>query len=149
MIGSLTNEEIEKILTENILGRLACSDDLQTYIIPVNYLYFENSILVHSRMGLKIEMMRRNPKVCFLVDEIEAMNKWKTVIIRGIYKEISDEMERYKAMNSFVEKLIHLKVSETALPPESSMRVHPRAPGNIKMVVYKIIPQEKTGRFEE
>ncbi len=148
MIGNLTSEEIEILLTNNILGRLACNDNLRNYIVPVNYLYSNKSILIHSRMGLKIEMMRKNPHVCFQVDEIENMNKWKSVIIWGLYQELTDEKEKYEAMDTFVKRMMHLKISETAKPPETSIRLHTRSPGNIEMVIYKIIPEKKTGRYE-
>ena len=149
MIGRLSPEQIEEILISNHLGRIGCKDSNQVYIVPINYVYDGNSIIAHSVYGMKIEMMRKNPNVCFQVDEIKDFMNWKSVVAWGEYKELTDERERYKAMDLFVEKTLRLKISETAIPPELfEARVHPRSPGNIKPVIYRIILTEKTGRYE-
>lgn len=149
MIGRLCSEQIEEILRSNHLGRIGCKDSEQVYIVPINYVYDGNSIIAHSVYGMKIEMMRKNPNVCFQVDEIKDFMNWKSVIAWGAYKELTDERERYKAMDLFVEKTLRLKISETAIPPELfEARVHPRSAGNIKPVIYRIFLTEKTGRYE-
>jgi nitroimidazol reductase NimA-like FMN-containing flavoprotein (pyridoxamine 5'-phosphate oxidase superfamily) len=38
MIGKLTDEQIEKVLTENILGRIGCKDCTKFYVVPINYI---------------------------------------------------------------------------------------------------------------
>jgi uncharacterized protein len=149
MIGRLCSEQIEEILSSNSLGRIGCKDSTQVYIVPINYVYDGNSIIAHSVYGMKIEMMRQNPDVCFQVDKIKDHSNWQSVIAWGEYKELTDERERYEAMKIFVERTMRLKISETAIPPElSEGRVHPRSPGNIKPVIYRIILTEKTGRYE-
>jgi hypothetical protein len=46
--------------------------------------------------------------------------------------------------------MMHMKISETAVPPEiSEKRVHPRSPGNIRPVIFRIVISGKTGRFEK
>lgn len=150
MIGRLCTEQIEEILSTHSMGRIGCRDVDQVYIVPINYVYDGTSIIAHSVPGMKIEMMRKNPNVCFQVDEIRDFTHWKSVIAWGEYKELTDEHERYNAMKLFIERTLHLKISETAIPPElSEYRVHPRSPGNIKPVIYRIILTEKTGRYEE
>lgn len=149
MIGKLDTDQIEEVLRSNIFGRIGCSGNGQTYIVPINYIYDGQSIIGHSVLGMKIHMMRKNPRVCFQVDEIKNFNNWKSVIAWGEYKELTDERDRYQAMKLFVDHTLHLKISETAMPPEIlEKRVHPRSPGNIRPVIYKIILTEKTGRFE-
>jgi uncharacterized protein len=149
MIGKLTNEEIEEVLKEHVLGRIGCNDGKKTYVVPVNYVYDGKFIIAHSVYGMKIEMMRKNPQVCFEVDEMKSFTDWKSVIVWGEYQELAEERDRYSAMKLFVDRMMHMKISETAAPPEiSAERVHPRSPGNIKPIVYRIVIEEKTGRFE-
>lgn len=149
MIGKLTNEEIEAVLKENVLGRIGCNDGKKTYVVPVNYVYDGKFIIAHSVYGMKIEMMRKNPQVCFEVDEMKSFTDWKSVIVWGEYQELAEERDRYSAMKLFVDRMMHMKISETAVPPEvSAERVHPRSPGNIKPIVYRIVIEEKTGRYE-
>ncbi len=149
MIGKLTKEQIEEVLKENILGRIGCSDGKKNYVVPVNYVYDGKFIIGHSLTGMKIRMMRKNPDICFEVDEMKSFTRWKSVIVWGRYQELTDERDRYNAMKLFVDRMMHMKISETAIPPEiSEKRVHPRSPGNIKPVIYRIVITEKTGRFE-
>ena len=149
MIGRLQPDQIEEILSSGNLGRIGCKDNNHVYIIPINYVYHGNSIIGHSLPGMKIDMMRKNPTVCFQVDVVKDFTNWKSVIAQGVYYELTDERERYEAMKLFVERTLFLKISDTAIPPElSEFRVHPRSPGNIRPVIYRIILTEKTGRYE-
>jgi nitroimidazol reductase NimA-like FMN-containing flavoprotein (pyridoxamine 5'-phosphate oxidase superfamily) len=150
MIGSLSYEAAKEVLQSNILGRIACNDGTKNYIVPVNYVFDGRHIIAHSVVGMKIHMMRKNPKVCFEVDEMKNMTNWKSVIVWGEYQELTEERDRYAAMKLFVDRTMRMKISETAIPPEiASQRLHPRSPGNIKPVVYRIVIEEITGRFEK
>jgi nitroimidazol reductase NimA-like FMN-containing flavoprotein (pyridoxamine 5'-phosphate oxidase superfamily) len=150
MIGKLNKEQIEEVLQQNVLGHIGCSDGKKTYVVPVNYVYDGKFIIGHSLAGMKIRMMRKNPEVCFEVDEMKSFTNWKTVIVNGHYQELTEERERYLAMKLFVNRMLKMKISETAIPPESSEeRVHPRSPGIIKPIIYRIVITEKTGRFEK
>ncbi|MGC4038591.1 MAG: pyridoxamine 5'-phosphate oxidase family protein [Chitinophagaceae bacterium] len=150
MIGSLSYKEAKEVLATSILGRIGCNDGNRTYVIPVNYVFDGKNILGHSVVGMKIHMMRSNPNVCFQVDEVKSMNDWKSIIVWGRYEELTDERERYAAMKLFVDKLMRMKISETAKPPElSGERLHPRSPGNIRPIFYRIVIDELTGRYEK
>jgi len=149
MIGQLKNEEIEKILRENVVGRIGCNDGEKTYVVPVNYVYDDKFIIAHSVLGMKIRMMRKNPQVCFEVDEMKSFTNWRSVIAWGEYQELTDERDRFYAMKLFVDRMMHMKVSETAISAKKvDERVLLRSPGNIKPIVYRIVITEKTGRFE-
>jgi nitroimidazol reductase NimA-like FMN-containing flavoprotein (pyridoxamine 5'-phosphate oxidase superfamily) len=149
MIGLFNSEQIEQVLKSNVLGRIGCREGDKLYIVPINYIYDNNSIIAHSVEGMKIRMMRKNPSVCFEIDELKSFTDWKSVIAWGEYQELIDEKEKYHAMQLFVDRMMHMKISETARPPEiSGKRVHPRSPGIIKPVVFRILISEKTGRFE-
>lgn len=149
MLGKLNDKEIDTVLKSNVFGRIGCHDEGKTYVVPINYVYDGKDIIAHSVAGMKIQMMRKNPEVCFQVDEIIDFTNWKSVIVWGEYQEITDPMERYRAMKYFVDRTLRLKISETAIPPETTMqRLHPRSPGNIKPVIYRIVILEKSGRYE-
>jgi nitroimidazol reductase NimA-like FMN-containing flavoprotein (pyridoxamine 5'-phosphate oxidase superfamily) len=149
MIGKLNDEQIEEVLRSNVLGRIGCQDSNKIYVVPVNYVYDDKHIIAHSVEGMKIRMMRKNHSVCFEVDEMKNFTNWKSVIAWGEYQELTEERDRYYAMKLFVDRMMHMKISETALPPEiTEKRVHPRSPGNIRPVVFRIVISEKTGRYE-
>ncbi len=150
MIGTLNTEQIESVLTENVIGRIGCYDQQKVYIIPVNYVYDGRFIIAHSSAGLKIDIMRKNPEVCFEVDVIKNLTDWKSVITWGIFQELTDERDRYQAMKLFIDRMLHLKVSETVMKPEMAVEsVHPHLSGYSKPVIYRIVINEKSGRYEK
>ncbi len=149
MIGNLSEQEIEDVLKENIFGRIGCSYGQKTYVVPINYVYDGKYIIAHSTLGMKIEMMRHNPNVCFEVDEIKNYTHWKSVIAWGQYQELTNEHDRYLALKLFVEKMMHQKISKTAIPPDIvAKKVHPDVHGHLKPIIYRIIITEKSGRYE-
>ena len=87
--------------------------------------------------------------ICFEVDEMKSLANWKSVIAWGEYQELTGERDRYYAMKLFVDKTMHMKISETAIPPEvTGDMAYPDSTGSIKPIVYRIVITEKTGRFE-
>jgi uncharacterized protein len=150
MIGDLTEEETRELLRTNILGRIGCNDGEKTYIVPVSYVFEGNFIIAHSVEGMKINIMRHNPKVCFEVDEIVSYTNWKSAIAWGRYQELTDERDRYNAMKLFIDKLLHVKISHTAaLNDAVAPGQHPGVTTGKKPIIYRIIINEVTGKFEK
>jgi nitroimidazol reductase NimA-like FMN-containing flavoprotein (pyridoxamine 5'-phosphate oxidase superfamily) len=89
VIRALASEEIERVLRAQVVGRIGCHTSGRTYVVPVCYAYEEGAIYAHSGRGLKIEMMRQNPSVCFEVDHIEDLTNWNSAICWGTYQELS------------------------------------------------------------
>lgn len=150
MIDKLSEEQIDAVLKENVLGRIGCNDGIKTYVVPVNYAYDGKYIIAHSVMGMKIQMMRKNPSICFEVDDMKSFTKWKSVIVWGQYQELADERDRYYAMKLFVERMMHVKISATAKLAEiHTSMTHPVMHESIRPIVYRIVIAEKTGRYED
>lgn len=149
MIGHLAENECRDFLKQEVLGRIGCCNNGETYIIPVNYLFDDSCIIAHSQEGKKIEMMRANPRVCFEVDQMKSLQSWTSVIAWGYYQEITDNTEKWNALHDFVNRMMYFKISQTARPPEMSpSRTRPRS-GKIKTVVFKIVLDKLTGRYEQ
>src|SRR5580692_2462231 len=94
MLGELNERQIESLLKDLPIGRIGCHADGITYIVPVNYVYDGIAIYVHSAKGLKIDMMRKNPEVCFQTDAIDSLSNWVSVIAWGKFEEITDMIEK-------------------------------------------------------
>ncbi len=149
MLGILNESEIAEVLQNNLLGRIGCNDGTLTYVVPVSFVFMVDHILCHSHEGMKIQMMRSSPEVCFEVDEIKNYSNWKCVIAWGRYEELTDNKEITEARQYFSEEMLDLKVSETALPPESQPeRWHNQAPGHKTSIYYRIRFSSVSGRFE-
>lgn len=142
MLGSLNKKQLTDLLDRQTLGRLGCHVDGETYIVPVNYVYKDNVIYAHSGVGKKIEMMRKNPKVCFQVDEIKDNFEWSSLIVWGHYEELEAEV-RQQVMQGIIHRIMPLtyKSGQT-----SSHAIDPSL--HQDLVVYRIIIEEGSGRFE-
>lgn len=150
MLGKLSPEEIDQMFRTNMIGRIGCNDGNMTYVVPVSYHYDNNILLCHSRDGLKIEMMRRNPEVCFEVDEIKDYNHWRCIIAWGVYEELTEEEDIEYARQFFSDYMLQMKTSETTSPPDQQEeRFHEVKPDYLPAIYYRIHLQRVTGRFEQ
>ncbi|MHB9029914.1 MAG: pyridoxamine 5'-phosphate oxidase family protein [Candidatus Latescibacterota bacterium] len=62
-------EEMEAILRESPVIRIGLTDNDIPYVVPMNFVYRDGSILLHSApRGQKVEMLHWNPRVCFETD---------------------------------------------------------------------------------
>jgi nitroimidazol reductase NimA-like FMN-containing flavoprotein (pyridoxamine 5'-phosphate oxidase superfamily) len=148
MLGELNNEQIEEVLRKQIVGRIGCGGDGQIYIVPVSYAYDGKYIYIRSFEGKKIEMMRKNPRVCFQADDMQNMANWRSVIGWGEFEELSDVTERNKALKLLIDRqLPHFSSEMTHL--DAHWPFHPKDFNTIKGIVFRILLKEKTGRFEK
>jgi nitroimidazol reductase NimA-like FMN-containing flavoprotein (pyridoxamine 5'-phosphate oxidase superfamily) len=90
--------QCEHVLNCELVGRIGCAAADKVYIIPVTYVFHDKFIYAHSKEGLKVRMMRKNPKVCFEVESRESMRDWRSVILWGRYEELKSVSEQKKAL---------------------------------------------------
>jgi uncharacterized protein len=147
MLGILNTPEIERLLERQIVGRIGCSDGEAIYIVPISYAYDGDYVYCHTHEGMKINYMRKNPLVCFEVDDLHNMANWQSVIARGMFEELSDPELRIKALHKLHERILPFIASETVqlspdwpFPPEDLNKI----PG----ITFRLRLTEKSGRFE-
>jgi len=142
MIGELNKKEIIDLMEQQVIGRLGCHAENETYIVPINYVYRDNAIYAHSGDGKKITMMRQNPKVCFQVDDIIDTFRWKSVLVWGEFEELSGT-DRQQAMQSLIHRIMPL----TNRPSEAPSHAIDQNKLD-QLIVYRIRINEGSGRFE-
>jgi uncharacterized protein len=147
MIGKLSQVEIDQFLHEHLIGRIGCYADGLTYVVPTSYAYDGTNIYALSPEGMKVQMMRKNPHVCFEVDDTRNMGNWKSVIAWGLFREIREINQRKDALQKLVDRKLPITSSETThLTPQWPFTVEDL--NSIKGVVFSIKLFERTGRFE-
>jgi nitroimidazol reductase NimA-like FMN-containing flavoprotein (pyridoxamine 5'-phosphate oxidase superfamily) len=149
MLGELKEAQIESLLKEIPIGRIGCHADGVTYIVPVNYVYADNIIYVHSKNGMKIDMMQKNPDVCFQVDAIDDLLNWESTICWGKFEEIIDMDEKTQAMQKIINRVMPLMHGETAQPSHGFTKDASDVGNEVELILYKIVLSKKTGRFEK
>lgn len=140
MLGELSNPQVEQVLHEGLIGRIGCHAYGKTYVVPITYAYDGTYVYAHSAEGMKIHMMRANPHVCFEVDAMDDLANWESVVAWGTFEELHGEPAR-KALELLLEQI------EPRIEGPPGASVHPNSVMQ-PVVLYRILLEEKTGRFE-
>jgi nitroimidazol reductase NimA-like FMN-containing flavoprotein (pyridoxamine 5'-phosphate oxidase superfamily) len=93
VIQELTRQGSLDFLARTHLGRLACTQAAQPYIVPIYFAYNDNCLYSFSTVGQKVEWMRANPQVCVQADEVVNSQQWVSVIVFGRFEELPDANE--------------------------------------------------------
>ena len=105
-VEEMTSTEIDQFLTCARVGRLGVSQKDGPYIVPVDYVYSNGKIFFHTcNKGLKMDSIRRNPNVCFEVDEaLSDASMFKSAIAFGIAEIIDDKKEMVPYLQKLIDK---------------------------------------------
>lgn len=101
--------ELRRILREARICRLAVSEGDRPYLVPLSFALDGDDVVLHSaRAGRKIDALRRNPAVCFEVEEgVELVPaatacqfgmRFRTVIGFGEVEFVEDRAERVRLL---------------------------------------------------
>ena len=148
MLGKLTEKQIDELISRQVTGRLGCVENDKAYIVPINYFYKNSTVFAHSARGKKINMMRKNPVVCFQVDEIQSIFRWQSAILWGTYEEITDPVQKHQAMQGIIHRLMPLTEEPADHPSRGLSSGEAELEDNDELIVYRINIAEKTGKFE-
>jgi len=149
MLGELGEEAIKVILKHQLIGQIGCHADDLTYIVPISYAYQNDYIYAYSREGMKIDMMRKNPKVCFEVHAMENMANWQCVVTWGEFEEITDEPEREAAIKILLQRnLPAIRSEKTHLTKSWPLVGNKDLSKDVEGIVFRIKITKKTGRYE-
>ncbi|HVN74492.1 MAG TPA: pyridoxamine 5'-phosphate oxidase family protein [Methanoregula sp.] len=107
--------EMEAILAEAPVCRLAMADGTEPYVVPLCFAYAadDNAIYFHSaREGKKIGMLENNPRCCVEVDISDGPLpdkspcswefRYRSVICTGTAHVVSDPGEKNRALNCII-----------------------------------------------
>jgi hypothetical protein len=103
-VKEMSCEEIDQFLTCARIGRLGILVDGGPYVIPMGFAYDGKKVFFHTCCkGMKIEALRKDPRVCFEVDEaLSDATMSKSVMVFGTAELIEDE----KLMIPYLQRLI-------------------------------------------
>lgn len=143
----LLDDQVESLLHHAEVGRLACYDGEYPYVVPLAYVYDGSAILCHTWMGRKVEAMRRHPGVCFQVDRVLALNHWQSVVVRGIFEELSGQAAE-EALRRLGNRLQPLLPGERSRPARALNPSDTHAFRGREEIVFRVRITERSGRYE-
>jgi nitroimidazol reductase NimA-like FMN-containing flavoprotein (pyridoxamine 5'-phosphate oxidase superfamily) len=144
----MDDAEIESLLRSEKVGRLGCHARGRTYVVPVAYVYDEGVIIAHAADGLKVQMMRENPSVCFEIDRVDDLTHWQSVIAWGTFEELKG-LAADHALAIYLGRMLPLTAThEASQTPKTLTRQHRAREDELPAVTFCIRIHERTGRFE-
>ncbi len=149
MITKLDVAQIDRVLYSEWFGHLGCHARERTYVVPMTYVYDGTSIISHTGVGLKVNMMRENPRVCFEVDRVNEDGSWQSAIVQGRFEELHGEEARH-ALQQLLDHLDTVEQWKGVPVTHGAGRFVPwREQGVARPeVVFRIRLDEKAGRSE-
>jgi nitroimidazol reductase NimA-like FMN-containing flavoprotein (pyridoxamine 5'-phosphate oxidase superfamily) len=120
MINRLSEEASLSLLRGKRIARLGCLAGGEPYVVPLNYVFDDRSVLSHSLPGRKLTAMREHARVCVQVDDIRDLCNWKSVIAYGRYEEITEHAERVRALNRLLALFPQLTPVESRIAADAA-----------------------------
>jgi len=135
---------IESIIRQSIVCRLAMCDGDTPYVVPLSFGYQNRALYFHSATeGKKIDILRRNPKVCFEIDLGPAVKKaetpcrwgmtFRSVIGSGKVHFLASPVEKRRALDILMGHYAH----ERFEIPDSKLA---------SVIVFRVDVEEMTGK---
>ena len=115
MLQQMSEREAAEVLGRNRVARLGCVVGGYPYVVPVGYIYDGRNAYSHSLPGQKITALRKDPRACLQVDEIEDDWNWRSVLAFGDYEEITGEEERAHILNDLLATFPQLTPVESVI----------------------------------
>lgn len=137
-LPEMTRNEMERMLEEERVGRIGLNDEHHPYVVPTDFAYLNGVIYIHTpATGRKARLARSDPHVCFELDRYnEAVTDYRSILIRGKIREVSDLAERRKAMEIMGQKAVRSGVI---------MQYEKKADVLSKILIFRIEIGEMTG----
>ena len=138
--------EMERILRDAPVGRLGLLTEDGPYVVPLNFAYQDGSIYFHTGLeGRKLEAIRRNPRVCFEVDELlEVVPHEQACLFTAYYRSVfawgnarllDENAEKMRGLELLLKKYAPTATYEP--PPEHALAI---------VTVCEIRVEEMTGK---
>ena len=105
--------QINEIIKNARVCRLGLSDGKRPYVVPLCFGYKDNCLYFHSAgQGRKINMIKKNPLVCFEFDNLVKINKakdacewgmtYQSIIGEGSASMVLDPAEKKMALDTIM-----------------------------------------------
>lgn len=85
-LPKMENAEIEELIREQMLCRIAFKGDKYPYMAPFQYVYLNESLYFHfTDYGKKMKLLRRDNHVCVEIEKYQPdLSEYSFVVLRQI-----------------------------------------------------------------
>ncbi len=102
----MEKREMEKLIREQILCRIAFRGGKYPYMAPFQYVLMNGSFYFHfTDYGKKMKLLERNKRVCIEIESYQKdLSEYNFVVLRGTLKVVKDSQERAEAIKKMAEE---------------------------------------------
>ena len=93
-MGVLDEATCVELLESTPIGRIGFSTDGELLVLPVNFKWYEHSVVFRTLEGHKLSAAAEHQHVCFEVDHWDAGSRtgW-SVVVQGVAREVTNWAE--------------------------------------------------------
>ena len=104
-LPKMEKREIEKLIREQMLCRIAFKGDEYPYMAPFQYVFMDGSLYFHfTDYGRKMRLLERDRRVCVEIERYRTdLSEYSFVVLRGKLKVVTDPEERAKVIKRMAE----------------------------------------------
>lgn len=113
-IVALDADECRDVLARQRLCVLAMVDGDEPYAVPVYYGFDGETMYLGVAEGRKTAVLDRNARVCATVSEPGPRDSWRSVLVVGVARTLTDADERARAIEVMMR---HNRRDDRATPP--------------------------------
>ena len=105
-LPKMEKREIEKLIREQMLCRIAFKGDKYPYMAPFQYVYMNGSLYFHfTDYGKKMRLLEKDNRVCVEIEKHRAdLSQYSFVVLRGALKIVTGPQERAKVIKRLAEE---------------------------------------------
>lgn len=104
-LPKMSQEEIESLLNNQYMSRIAFSGDGYPYLAPFRYIRINGALYFHfTDYGKKMRLLEKDDRVCVQIESyVPDLSEYNFVSLRGRLAPVSDPEEMKKAVSLFAE----------------------------------------------
>ena len=105
-LPKMDKSEIERLLQEQMLCRIAFKGDEYPYMAPFQYVFLDGTLYFHfTDYGKKMRLLERDKRVCVEIEKYRPdLSEYNFVVFRGELEIVEDPHERSKVINRIAEE---------------------------------------------
>jgi len=102
----MEEREIEKLIREQMICRIAFKGDKHPYIVPLQYVFMNGSLYFHfAEYGRKMKLLEMNNQVCVEIEKYQPdLSEYCFVMLRGRLEIVRDPQERAEVIKMLAEE---------------------------------------------
>jgi nitroimidazol reductase NimA-like FMN-containing flavoprotein (pyridoxamine 5'-phosphate oxidase superfamily) len=96
----MEKNEIEQLIREQMLCRIAFKGAEYPYIAPFQYVFMDGTLYFHfTDYGKKMKLLEKDKRVCVEIEKFHPdMSEYNFVVLRGALEVVEDSQERAKVI---------------------------------------------------